>query len=86
MRRLRQIIMNRLLLRLVPVVREQDHLVVDLRLQMHGAAPDLVDVLQRVDGVLDLDVQAVVLVGQVQLAAVGVVAVGDLDEGLAHVG
>ena len=70
MRRLRQVVVDRLLLGLVAGVGEEDHVVVDPRLQVHRPLPDLVDVLQRLDGVLDLDVQAVVLVGQVQLAAV----------------
>ena len=48
--------------------------------------PDVLDVLEGFDGVLDFDVQAVVLVGQVELAAVAVVAVDDVDERLAHVG
>ena len=69
MRRLRQVIMNGLLLRLIPRVAEQDHVVIDPRLQVHGPLPDLVDVLQRLDGELDLQVQPVVLVGQVQFAA-----------------
>ena len=62
--------MNRLLLRLIAGEAEQDHVVIDLRLQMHRPLPDFVDVFQRLDGEFDFDVQAVVLVGEVQLAAV----------------
>src|SRR5690349_18935353 len=75
MRRLGQIVMNCLLLRLAAVEAEEDHVVVDPCLKMHGSAPDAVDVLERFDGELDLDIQPVVFVGEVQFAAVAVVAV-----------
>jgi hypothetical protein len=44
MRRLGQIVVDRLLLGLIAVEAEEDHVIVDACLQMHGALPDLVDV------------------------------------------
>src|SRR5688500_3458866 len=85
-RRLGEVVVDGLLFRLVAAEGEEDHVVVDPGLQVHRALPDPVEVLQRLDGELDLDVEPVVLVGQVQLAAVAVVAVHHVDERLAHVG
>src|SRR6266850_494852 len=86
MRRLRQVVVDGLLLGLIAGEGEEDHVVVDLGLEMHGAVPEFVDVFERLDRRFDLDVQPVVLVGHVKLAAVAIVAIDDVDVGLAHVG
>lgn len=85
MRRLGQIIMNGLLLGLISRKAEQDHVIIDARLQMHGPLPDPVNVLERFDGRLDFDIQPVVFVSQIQLAAVCVITINDIDERLAHI-
>lgn len=85
MRRLGQIIVNGLLLRLIAGEAEEDHVIVDARLEMDRTLPDLVNILERFDGRLDFDIQPVVLVRQIQFAAVGVIAIDDIYEGLAHI-
>ena len=69
-----------------PVERQQGGPPVDDRLDVHRTGPEAVEVTQRVLGVVELQVDAEVLVLQVQLAAVAVVAVLDPDDRLAEVG
>ena len=71
---------------LFPVVGEQDGLVVDMGIQMDGALPDLLEMLERLDGVLHLDIRARVTVGQIQLPAVPVIAVHHIDVRLPVIG
>ena len=56
------------------------------RLQVDGALPQPLEVLQRLAGVVHLQVDALVLVAEKQLAAVAVVAVLDVDDRLARIG
>ena len=78
--------MDFLLLGLFAVEAEEHHVVVDAGLQVDGALPDFLDAFEGFDGVFDFDVEAVVLLSQIQLAGVFVVGVDDVDVGLAHVG
>ena len=65
---------------------EEPHLVLDAGLEVDGAAPEEAQAAERLDGGADLEVQAVPLVGEEELAAVEVVGVHDVDEGLSGVG
>ena len=85
MRRLGQIIVNGLLLGLVACKAEEDHVIIDARLQVDRPLPDPVNIFERFDGRLDLDIQTIVFVSQVKLAAIGVITINDIDEGLTHI-
>src|SRR5262245_22630622 len=68
------------------VEAEDDALVVHLGGDADRAAPELVDVLERVARPILLEVDAVVRVAHQQLAAVLPVAVDDVDDRLSEVG
>jgi hypothetical protein len=53
---------------------------------MDGAAPDVVEVAESFGGVREVKVDAFVAVKEVEFAPVGIVAVHDVDDGLAKVG
>ena len=65
MRGFGEVVVDFLLLRLFAVVTEEHHVVVDSRLEVDGAGPDVLDAFEGFDGVFDFDVQAIVLVSQV---------------------
>src|SRR5262245_53137517 len=73
-------------LRLLPVEGEDLPLPLDLRLEEDGPRPDLVEVLEGRERRLDLQVDPLVAVDEVQLAAVAAVAVDDRHVGSAEVG
>src|SRR5262249_16046562 len=65
---------------------DQPLLVVHHRFEMYRPRPELMDIAHRVAGVVHLEVDALVTRAQIQLAAVVVVAVLDVDKRLAVVG
>ena len=81
-----EVFVDFLLLGLFAVEGEEDHVVVDLGLEVDGAVPEGVEGFEGFDGEFDFDVEAVVFVGEVEFAGVAVVGVDDVDVGLAHVG
>src|SRR5712664_3454893 len=71
---------------IAPVVPHQDALAVDARDDAHGPPPHGLQVRQRVLGVIDAEVDAVVPVREQELSAVLEVAVDLLDDRLPEVG
>jgi len=70
---------NLLLLRLFAVEAEQHHLFVDRRLKVDRSPPEFLNALERFDAELDFQINARVLMSQIQLAAIGVVAVHHIN-------
>ena len=65
---------------------EEALLLIDNSLKEDGARPDLVDVAHRITGIVCFQINTLVAMAQVELAAVVVVAILDIDEGLTKVG
>src|SRR6266850_6201040 len=71
---------------IAPVVSHQDALAVDAGDDAHGPPPHRLQIGQRVLGIIDAEVDAVVAVREQELAPVLEVAVDHLDDRLAEVG
>ena len=52
---------------------------------MHRARPQLLEIAQRIAGIIDLEIHTLMSVMQIQLAAIVVVAILDIDKRLPEV-
>src|SRR5262249_55591693 len=68
------------------VETEDGRLVVVNRFQVDGSSPDVLDIRQRVPGLVQLQIYPIMLVSQQQFAPVAVVPVDRVDPRLAEVG